>query len=421
MKNNDLPDSEIEALISGSATPDGLDGVAALFDELRSIPERELPVGVQLGEFVTPQYSPADTYELVLETTAPGEPSSASQPRKGLLNSAFAQLAVAAAVIVAGVTGAHASGLIDVPGLPDDGGTAELVAAETGDLNDAALASPNTADPSEPETNIDDSAPASEVDPKISFNSGDDGEITANVELGGLSASVRITNIDGAVRVDIDVEGVSSGCEAAIESVHEISDAPEARASIDAAEVACADELALIGPLLGDGDTLAQLLEGLELDLELPERFGNLDELFSGELGQLGDMFGGGFDIENFDPEDLEQLFDDFQFPPGLEEFFDEHPDGGHLDGLFSGELGQLGDMFGGGFDIENFNPEDLEQLFDDLTLPEGFEGLFSDGFDPDQLRADLEELLSGLEADLGLGLEDLLETFGTEINGEDG
>ena len=135
-----ISDDDAEALLRGSARA-GHEDLAQAIADLRSVPQPPVSVGPELGEFVaTPPTRPPYVDEL------PPMPPAAPVRRQPVLARPLARLALAAGIGVVGITGAHAAGMVDVPGLPDRGEGTEVVFAD----DDAATAAAGVAD--EPES-----------------------------------------------------------------------------------------------------------------------------------------------------------------------------------------------------------------------------------------------------------------------------
>ncbi len=353
-----LDDDQIESLISGAATPDGHEDVAALFERLRAMRGRDVRVGPSLSEFVSgaasPPTGPPSIDDIVLEPVAAAQPTPAASRPGGLLRSPLARAAAAVTVVVAGLTGAHAAGLVDVPLLPDDSDSVEVVFAESPEPDPASNGAGAAVEATPPVAQSDEQTTA---EPEVSVTTAVDDELRLELQVAGISASITVTNdSDGEPRVSIDVEGVGAGCEAAIERLDPLGDAGAMQDSLEAIEEACATELAGLESLLADPEALERLLEGMEITVELPEGLRQ-------ELDQL---------LADLDDLDLDQLFADL--------------DGLDLDQLFA--------------DLDGL---DLDQLFADLDgldldqlLPEGVEpGGSGGGFGVDaDLRGLIEELL---------------------------
>ena len=327
-----ISDDDADALLRGSPRP-GHDDIAQVIADLRRTPQPAATIGVELGEFVaSPPTRPPSVDEL--PPVPPPEPTGERISRGRPL----ARLALAAGIGIVGVSGAHAAGVVDVPGLPDRGGTEVVFADEA----DADRAGEDGIEP--PVAGSDDEGPPLRE------------PVEATLSTGDLSVTISVGSEDGeSFTVVIDVEGVSPECEAALESLsgtYTSGDGAEAAAAD--AEAACGDDFDLVFPDLADPEAFQAFLEGFEFSLDLPEGFGGF---FDDEFGGLGD----------FDLDELEQLLEDFDFDR-LEEHFGQHGHGG-----FFFDLDEIPD---------GFDPDELDRFFDDLD-PETF-GNFFDDLDPE-------------------------------------
>lgn len=353
MSDDDLTDEQIEQLLTGGPTPEGYDELSATLASLRdaNAAQPAVPVSGQLGEFVSGPAPSGYLTDITVEprvAVAPPAPSRKSSMLTALAASTTAKLALAGGLAVAGVTGAHALGVVDVPLLPNDGAPAELVVA------DSSGPPANDEQPSaigEPEDNESAEAPEQSEATDVPISDVTVGEGRIEASIGDTSIAIRIENVDGELAIKIDVEGVSAACEAAIESLESLN-SPEAleRAGEDVAE-SCKGEIEL--PFLS--------LDKLDVDL---------DGLFDDK--ELGRLFGLG---DDFDSDRLKQLFEDFE--PGF-----------YFDGLGEFDQSELDKFFeqfdGTGFGLGEFDPEQLDEFFKDFD-PERF-GQFFEEFDPSQL-----------------------------------
>ncbi|MEM7286974.1 MAG: hypothetical protein AAF480_11530, partial [Actinomycetota bacterium] len=210
-----LSDDDADALLRGDARP-GHEDIAQAIADLRSVPRPPAGVGPELGEFVaTPPTRPP-----YIDETPPVPVPAPEPPRQPLLARPLARLALAAGIGVVGVTGAHAAGVVDVPGLPDRGDGTEVVFAD----DEAPPAAGVAADDEGGDT-----TPAAEAGGSVLED-----PVEATVTYGDLSVSISIGSADGqSFTIDIDVEGVSPACETALESLsgtYTSEDAAEAAA-----------------------------------------------------------------------------------------------------------------------------------------------------------------------------------------------
>ena len=375
-----ISDDDADALLRGAARP-GHEDLARTIAALRSVPQPPVGVGPELGEFVAaPPTRPPYVDEL------PPVPPAAPVRRQSVLARPLARMALAAGIGVVGISGAHAAGVVDVPGLPDRGEGTEVVFADEEPTTAAAGVAVD-----EPDQDGSGTDPASILEDPVE----------ATVTYGDLSVAISIGSADGqSFTIDIDVEGVSPECEAALEGLsgtYTSEDAAEAAAGD--AEAACEGDFDLIFPDLDDPAAFEAFLDEFDFSLDFPDDFGSY---FGDELGGLG-----GFDLEQ-----IEQLLEDFDFDR-LQEYFGEHGNGG-----FSFDLDDLPD---------GFAPDEFENFFEDLD-PESFEGFFDElpfdleGFDPDQLDQFFDELpfdLEGFDPDqLDQFFDELPFDFG-ELDGE--
>lgn len=390
MFDDDLTDEQIEQLLTGGPSPEGYDELSATLASLRdtSAAQPAVPVSAQLSEFVggpTPSGYLTDVTVEPRVAVAPPAPSRKSSMLTALAASTTAKLALAGGLAVAGITGAHALGVVDVPLLPSDGAPAELVVADslgppaTDDEQPSAIGEPEDTDTA----NVPE--PSETADLPISDVTVGDGSIEASI--GDISIAIRVENVDGELAIKIDVEGVSAACETAIESLESLNSREALERAGEEVAESCKGEIEL--PFLS--------LDKLNVDL---------DGLFGDdELGHLFDLG------EDFDAERLKQLFEDFEpgfyfgeFDPGeldfgdLDKFLEEF-DPSQLGPLFEGFDSAEFDQF-----FEDFDPSQLGPLFEGFDSAE-FDQFF-ENFDPSTLgplfegfdSSQLEEFLEGLE-----------------------
>lgn len=389
-----ISDEDAEAILRGAARPGHEDLTQAIAD-LRTVPQPPVGVGPQLGEFVAaPPTRPPYVDEL------PPVPPTAPVRRQPVLARPLARLALAAGIGVVGITGAHATGMVDVPGLPDRGDGTEVVFADDDDPSTAAAG----VAVDEPEAD----------DPSVGESEDGNGSILedpveATVTYGDLSVAISISSADGrSFTIDIDVEGVSPECEAALEGLSgTYSSEDDAEAAAGDAEAACESDFDLVFPDLDDPAAFEAFLDEFDFSLDLPDDFGRF---FDEEFGGLG-----GFDLG-----ELEQLLEDFDFEE-LEQYFGDHGNGGFLFDLDELPDGFDPEQFEGFF--ENLDPESLEGFFGDID-PEQFQRFFDelpfdlgelDGFDPETLEGFFDELpfdFGELDGDQSGDIEDFFEDF---------
>ena len=378
-----ISDDDADAILGGSSRP-GHEDLAQVIADLRSVPQPPVGVGPELGEFVaTPPTRPPYIDEL------PPVPPPAPTGRRPVLARPLARMALAAGIGIVGVSGAHAAGVVDVPGLPDRGdGTEVVFVDDEGETAPAGIAADDAEESESP------AADAAGTDNGSLLED----PVEATVTYGDLSVSISIGSADGeSFSIEIDVEGVSPECEAALESLsgtYTSEDAAEAAAAD--AQAACEGDFDLVFPDLDDPAAFEAFLDEFEFSLDLPDDFGRF---FDEEFGGLGD----------FDLGELEQLLEDFDFDR-LEEYFGQHGQGGFffdLDELPEGfDPGELEGFF------ENFDPEELQGFFEELPFdPEQFEGLF-ENFDPEELQGFFEELPFDLDGFEGLDPESFGKFF---------
>jgi hypothetical protein len=405
MSDPELSDDAIEDIFAGHDAPAGHEGVANAFADLRRIADTSPAIRGPVAEYLANAPAPTSP-PFIGEAAVPLQPTPLAPKRR---RRPLAGLVTAAAVSVAALGIAHASGAVDVPGLPDsdEGG---VVAAP------AAAGSGNRGlSPAVDDHDGSDDAPdaAAQGSGNIELGTSDDGTASAHIEFGDLSASIRIENDNGELTVTIDVEGVSPECETAIESLEGATDESGLEAQLGPVEAACAGELDFLSPLDGNPAELGRLLDGLALELNLPENFDDFSELFEDFEGlphfdakEFGAFFDGDIDkyledferfLEQIDLGDL-QIPEGFDLPEGL-----NLPGGLNLSELF-GELERsFGDLDGfdpGAFDFEGLNLDDLEipkQLRDDIDR--FFNELDLEDLDlPEEFGPRLDELFSHLE-----------------------
>lgn len=383
MDDHELSDERIERLIAGTETPEGFEGVAAEFATLRSLRSgvRRVPVSASLGEFVSTPSSTLETDEDLVLVPLSGAVSPPPPRRHRMLaGTAAARFAIAGAVAVVGVTGAHATGLVDVPLLPDEGDPVELVSAvQTGGGGDtpdtpgpADTADPVADTPTQPEDDAD-TTEGDDSQPDLDHPEFD-GKV--NIVVGDASFEITVDTTGGDVRIQVDVEGVSAECEAAIEALEDLTDLDALDAAGDPIEQACADDFANFTPEFGD------------LDFDADGVFGGF---FGHSFGQcdLGSEPG-----EEPTDKTLDELLESC-LPDGIEIFGD------------IGGFGHFRDHFGSG--APDFS--ELDDLLEELDLGE-LEGLL-EGQDLSQLRElfgdlDLSQLGNGESGDL----EALIDQF---------
>ncbi len=343
-----ISDDDAEALLRGSARP-GHEDLAQAIADLRGVPRPPVGVGPELGEFVaSPPTRPPYVDEL------PPVPPAAPLRRQPVLARPLARLALAAGIGVVGITGAHATGMVDVPGLPDRGDGTEVVFADDDGPTAAAGVTAEQPDTDSASDEADAGSGTILEDP-----------VEATVTYGDLSVAVSIGSADGeSFSIDIDVEGVSPECEAALEGLSgTYTSEDDAEAAAGDAEAACEGDFDLVFPDLDDPAAFEAFLDEFEFSLDLPDDFGRF---FDDEFGSLGD----------FDLDELEQLLENFDFEQ-LEQYFGDHGNGG-----FFFDLDEL---------PEGFDPEQFEGFFENLD-PESLEGFFGD-IDPEQFEQFFDEL----------------------------
>ncbi len=390
---DDLTDAEIDALYSGHAASPGHEGVADAFAQLRRVSNTAPAVRGPVAEFIanTPVPSSPPMIGEPIETLAP-TPLAAKRRRRPLVG-----LVTAAAVSLGALGVAHASGAVDIPGLPDAGDQSNQEILADGEGSPAPIA----AAPGVDESNDGDAPAGDQTDGNGSISAGttDDGSASARIEFGDLSASIRIENDNGELKVTIDVTGVSPECEAALESLESITDQQGLDDRLGPVEAACEGELDFLPRPDGDPAELGRLLDGLAFELNLPENFAEFGELFGDfegmpkfGAGEFGELFSG--DIEKY-LEDFERYMDGFD----LDDL--ELPDGFELPEGIPGDL-DLPELFG-----------ELEKHLGDLDLDglglDGLEGLDLGDFQiPPELRGEIDRFFSEFDAE-GLDLpEDL-------------
>ncbi len=349
-----LGDDQIESLISGSATPTGHEDVAALFRRLRASGHQGVRVGPSLSEFVSgaaqPPTRPPTVDDIWLEPVAADSDDTAERPRR-LLRSPLLHGVAALAVVVAGVGGAHAAGVLDVPFLPDDDDPVEVVFAESPEPP-----TPTEAAPPAPADELQDPPPPLEevtvAEPEITVSTAPEGEMSLTLTVAGVSATITITfDASGDHAVGIDVEGVSPECEAAIEAIDPTDDGGF-DAAVEAVRRACRTELEAVEPLIGDAEALGRLLEGVDIHLELPESLRERIDELRDHLAEL-DLEGlEGLDLGHLQGLDLSELLEDFSHGLDLEDLDLPNLDLDGLEGhegferglreLLEGELGLL-------------------------------------------------------------------------------
>lgn len=322
---HEASDADIDALLAGRPVSDDLAPVASVFDVLRTDAVAAPPprADARLQEFVTsggraPQGA-------TISSPQPGV--TAPPPRRA--GRRAAQLAMAGLVLIGGVAGAQASGLTDLPGLPDRDSSSIVVAGpvDTGEADSVALA------PATSTTDDDRTVP------------GDDGP----TETDGPGLSVSIED-DG---IDIEVTGrdqLDSACLAAVEAIE------GAGFNLDDGAM----DTTTLGPLLSDLEAaclpeLEKFLEQFEIDAEaleahLEELETALDGVDLGELEQL---------VEALDNAELEQLIEDFGGDLDLSDL----PDLSELP-----EIPDLPSLDGTGLDLDQLESE-LETMLDDLGI----------------------------------------------------
>lgn len=400
-----LSDDQIDDLLSGRAAPVGQEDVAAVVGNLRRLNDLQVHVGPPLGEFIeTTPAGPSFVQDIQL-TPIPPMPALALVDRRKMLHRPLARMALAAGMTIAGITGAHAAGFIDAPLLPDGDNGGDVVVADTAEgeaSNDLSGAQAPAAAPAAPA--VDDQR--TNPDSPVQFGTSDDGEISARIDVGDFSASIIVTAQDDGYSVDIDVEGVSEACEAALEGIDVLTNGVAADAAFEGAQAACESDAELLGPLFGNADGWSDFVDGFELELNLPDNLDDFSELFGEDFG----------DLPHFDPEQLSELFDGSLFDG----------DGFDFENFFDGFDFGFENFDLEGFDLENFNLGDFE-------LPEGFnfedfdlEGFTPEDFAlPDGFKQEIEEFFEDFDPDdleIPEGLKDsferLFEDFASELDG---
>lgn len=350
-----ISDDDAEALLGGIARP-GHEDLERTIAGLRSVPRLPVGVGPELGEFV----AVAPTRPPFIDELAPA-PTAAPDRRPPLLARPLARLALTAGIGLVGVTGAHAAGVVDVPGFGDRGDGTEIVAGDDDDPTETAR----------PAGDVPASGQGDDADGSILED-----PVEATVTYGDLSVAISVGSADGqSVTIHIDVEGVSPECEAALEGLSgTYTSGDDAEAAAVEAEAACAGDVDLLVPDLDDPAAFESFLGEFDFSLDLPD---DLGRFFDQEFGGLG----------AFDLDQLEQLLDDFDFQE-FERHMGEHGPGG-----FSFDLDQLDGLLGGLAD--GIDPDELERFLDELP------------FDLDELdgdhRSEIDEFLDDFfQGDIG-------------------
>ncbi len=409
MDSQDLSDEQVESLLAGSTTPPGFEGVAAEFAGLRDFGSRvdDVAVSAQLAEFVTHPSAPPSGPRLVPVPIAVPAAVSLDQPRRKrmIAGALAAKLAMAGGIAVAGVTGAHAVGLVDVPLLPSQGDPIEFVSATQPAEGEQTPPTPAPlANSDQDPTGPDDAEPNAEPDL--------DG--TINIRVGDAEFSIRIDGSgEGDLSIKVDVEGVSPACEAALESLGDLTDVEAFESAGQDVEQACAEDFADLSPSLGDLDFEADGVFGGvfgqgfgDCDLGDDPTGSSLDELLESCLPEGMEIFG---DLGDF------EYFRD-QFGKDFGDFGDLGDIEGLLEDLDLGDL-DLGDLDLGDLDLGDL---DLESLLEDLDLGDlDLESLL-EGQDFSQFEDLLDDLdLGGLLEGQDLGdLQGLIEDLLPQLDG---
>ncbi len=314
-----------------------------------------------------------------------------------LFATATGKLVLTGSLAAASVAGAHSTGVVDVPLLPEVNEPAVVIVQDDEAADDRAefAAQTDTTTTTVPGADdTEDSADDRMDDDVDSFDdidsSDDDNTSSVTVTINGEEVELTDDEIDAFLdQFEADIEANTEAWEAAVAACEAAFDtiAPDAGAGFDPADIdafmaqvddamqACFDAI--------DDAGFAGPLSGLDLD--------DIEDFdFDLDLDDLGE-----FDLDF----DLDDLFDE-DFP------FDDH-DGFPLDPE------AFGDFDLEGFDFDEFDFEDFDGDFPfgelpfDPTDPNGFDQWLQDqGIDLDDLGFDLSDL-EGFSAD-GFDFDDL-------------